>query len=115
MEEVKNTKRKRKADIVREVASGEVFFNVLWTKHRYYILLLFGLGVCYISQHYYVDQMAYAEKEMENDLKRMRMEYTIRSSELMRLSKYSSVEQELKKRNMPLVAPQRPPTQIKIN
>jgi hypothetical protein len=112
MEEVKNTKRKRKVDIAREMASGDMF-NVLWTKHRYYILLLFGLIIWYISQYYYVDQMAYAEKKMENDLTRMRIEYTIRSTEFMRFSKYSSVEQELRKRNMPLVAPQHPPKQIK--
>jgi hypothetical protein len=114
MEEVKNTKRKRKVDIAREVASGDMF-KVLWTKHRYYILLLVGLIVCYISQHNYVDQMAHAERKMENDLTRMRIEYTIRSTELIRFSKYSSVEQELRKRNMPLVAPQRPPKQIKTD
>ncbi|MDR3180600.1 MAG: hypothetical protein LBT61_01560 [Prevotellaceae bacterium] len=113
MEEVKHTNRKRKANIVRDVASGYLFFNVLWEKHRRYVLLLFVLTICYISQHYYVEQTVYAAKKMENELERTRMEYTIRSSELMRLSKYSAVEQELKKRNMTLVAPARPPKQIR--
>ncbi|MDR3184615.1 MAG: hypothetical protein LBT49_04335 [Prevotellaceae bacterium] len=114
MEEIKNTKRKRKSHIIKNVVSGDMF-NVLWIKYHRYVLLLFVLSICYISQRYYVEQTVYAAKKMEGELERTRMEYTIRSSELMRLSKYSSVEQELKKRNMPLVAPQRPPKQIKMN
>ena len=115
MEEVKNTNRKRKASIVKGVVSGDIFLNVLWMKHRYYILLWFGLVLCYISQRYYVEQVVYAEKKMETELKNIRVEYTVRSSEFMRLSKRSAVEQEIKKRSMPLVAPQRPPKQIKID
>jgi hypothetical protein len=115
MGEVKNTTRKRKAGIVKNVASGDMFFNLLWVKWRRYVLLSFVLIIYYISQRYYVEQTVYAAKKMEMELERVRMEYTIRSSELMRWSKYSSVEQELKKRNMTLVAPQRPPKQIKMN
>lgn len=115
MEEVKNTSRKKKANIAKGVVSGEVFFKVLWTKHRRYVLLLFGLSICYISKRYYVEQTVYEAKQMEIEVERARMEYTIRSSELMRLSKHSSVERELKERNMTLIAPQRPPKQIKMN
>ena len=100
---------------MKNVVSGDMFFNVLWTKHRRYLSLLFILGICYISKRYYVEQTMYEAKQMEIEVERARMEYTIRSSELMRLSKRSSVEQELKKRNMTLVAPQRPPKQIKMN
>ncbi|MDR2449470.1 MAG: hypothetical protein LBD52_05875 [Prevotellaceae bacterium] len=115
MEEVKNKSRKKKTGIVKKVASGDMFFNVLWIKHPRYLLLLFILCLCYISKRYYVEQTVYEAKQMEIEVERARMEYTIRSSELMRLSKYSTVEQELKKRNMTLVAPQRPPKQIKMN
>jgi hypothetical protein len=114
MEEVKNTKRKKKTSMVKHVASGDMFFKG-WAKQPRYFLLLFALAVCYISQHYFVEQTVYAAKEMEGELERTRMEYTIRSSELMRWSKHSAVEQELKKRNMTLIAPQRPPKRIKMN
>ena len=114
MEEIKHTNRKRKPS-VKDVMSGNIILSASWMKHRYYVLLLFGLVICYISQHYYVERTVYAEKKMENALRKTRIEYTIRSSELMRLSKRSTIEQELKKRNRTLVAPQHPPKQIKID
>jgi hypothetical protein len=116
MEEAKHTNRKKKASIVvKDLISGRSLFDVLWIKQRGYFFLLFMLAVCYISQHYCVEQTMYAAKKMEKELEKIRTEHTIRSSELMRLSKHSSVEQELKKRNPELVAPQCPPKQIKID
>jgi hypothetical protein len=115
MEEIKNTSRKKKTNIVKDMASGHVFFNMLWIKQQGYLLLLFVLGIWYISQHYFVEQTVREIKAMETRLERLRMEYTVRSSELMRLSKRSTVERELKKRNMSLAAPQRPPKRIKMD
>ncbi|MDR3350456.1 MAG: hypothetical protein LBN98_02255 [Prevotellaceae bacterium] len=115
MEEVKNTNRKKKTSIVKDVASGKLFFNLLWTKWRLYVFLSFVLAIGYISQHYYVEQTMFAAKKMEEELTHTRMEYTIRASEFMRFSKRSTIEQEIKKRNMSLIAPQRPPKQIKMD
>jgi uncharacterized protein YeeX (DUF496 family) len=118
MEETKHTSRKKKAGIVKDVkdvASGKKFFDLFWIKQRRYFLLLFVLAVLYISQRYSVERTVYAAKEMEKELEKLRTEYTIRSSELMRLCKRSSIEQEIKRRGMELVAPQCPPKQIKID
>jgi hypothetical protein len=112
MKETENTNRKKRAGVVKRVASGDAL-NALWVKQRRFFLLLFVLAIAYITQHYGVERTAYAAKKMEVELERVHMGYVIRSSELMRFSKYSTVEQELKRRNINLIAPQHPPKQIK--
>jgi predicted membrane protein len=114
-EEIKNTGRKRKANIVKDVASGNVIFNVVLMKQRWYVLFLFALAIFYITMHYYMEETVRESRKLEQDLNKLRIEYTTRSSELMHISKRSEVDKQIKARGMTLREPQYPAKRIKMN
>jgi hypothetical protein len=115
-EEIENTNKKQTAaGKFRDVVSGKVLFNVLLEKQRGYVLLFFVLAIVYITQHYFMERTVREVKRLEYSLDSLHIEYTIRSAELVRLSKRSTVERELERRNMTLKVPQRPPKRITMD
>ncbi len=113
MTEEKTNIAPRKSNLLKDVVSGNVLFNVVLVKHRWYILYLFALAVFYISMHYYMEGTVRQSRLLRQDLISLRIENTIRTSELMLLSRRSEVTRQIKQRGMSLQEPQYPPKRIK--
>ncbi|MDR3236482.1 MAG: hypothetical protein LBT48_07165 [Prevotellaceae bacterium] len=114
VKESKNSKQRVNDGLkqVKTVVSGNVLFRLLMN-NRWYVLLLFVLGVWYISQRYFVEQSVRNLSALQKELNSVSVEYTSRSTEFMRMSKRSAIERELNRRGMTLQAPQHPPKRIK--
>jgi len=113
-EEVKNTEP-RKTNILKDLVSGKVLLNVVLVNQRWYILFLFVLALSYIGMHYYMERTVRETRRLQQELLSLRIEYTVRSAELMSLSRRSEIARQVRQRGLSIREPQYPPKRIKMD
>ncbi len=77
-----------------------------------FILFLVLLAIIYIANRYHAEKMVREITSLKTEVKDLRAEQILTASELMNLSRPSSVEKLIEERGLGLEEPQEPPRKI---
>ena len=112
MKETKNTNKP--TNVLNDILSGRLFSNIFLVKHRWYVLLLFGLALSYMAMHYYMEKTAKEIEPQEIKLTELREDYLRALLQQESLSKRSAVLKRVEERNIDLKEPKSPAKIIKV-
>lgn len=98
---------------VKGFMKGDILQKDLITKNAGFLLLLVGLMFVYVGIRYYVENDMKEINNLQKELKDVRIEAITRSSELMEISKQSTVVRTINKKGLGLKESTEPPYLIK--
>jgi hypothetical protein len=99
----------------REFLNGEVFTRAFVTTKLSFVMFVAFLAFCYIANHYNVESLLTELAIKNKELKELRSEAITTSSELMNISKQSSVLRQLRENGMTLEPLAEPPRILKVD
>ncbi len=108
------TKHNRKVG-VRQILLGNVFLNENILKWLPVVVLLAFLGLLMISTRFRGEKILRDTHIVQEQVKALRSESATTEARLMRLSRYSTVLKETKRRGLNLKQSNEPPRKIKID
>ena len=108
-------KGQNKASILKQIMTGRIFVNTSIQKHRGYIVFLFFLAIVYIGYRYKVENTALENRELDNDIKKLRTDYIQKATRLMKMGKKSKVLEQIRERNLTIKESQNPFIRIKVD
>jgi len=100
---------------IKNLLNGHFLNRDLFFNQFKFILLLTGLGIFYISNHFHAEKILRETQKLEKELHEMRAESITRTSNLMFMSKQSQVSKLVKDRNLGLEEAVTPPRQIIVD
>ena len=92
---------------------GDILRKDFMTKNAGFFLLIVGLMFIYVGIRYYVENDLKEINNLQRELKDVRIEAITRSSELMEISKQSTVVRTINKKGLGLKESTEPPYLIK--
>ncbi len=98
---------------VKGFMKGDILQKDLITKNAGFLLLLVGLMFVYVGIRYYVENDMKEINNLQKELKDVRIEAITRSSELMEISKQSTVVRTINRKGLGLKESTEPPYLIK--
>ena len=98
---------------VKGFMKGDILRKDFMTKNAGFFLLIVGLMFIYVGIRYYVENDLKEINNLQRELKDVRIEAITRSSELMEISKQSTVVRTINKKGLGLKESTEPPYLIK--
>ncbi|MBO4333430.1 MAG: hypothetical protein J5875_09745 [Paludibacteraceae bacterium] len=98
---------------VKGFMKGDILRKDFMTKNAGFFLLIVGLMFIYVGIRYYVENDLKEINNLQRELKDVRIEAITRSSELMEISKQSTVVKTINKKGLGLKESTEPPYLIK--
>ena len=92
---------------------GDILRKDFMTKNAGFFLLIVGMMFVYVGIRYYVENDLKEINNLQRELKDVRIESITRSSELMEISKQSTVVKTINKKGLGLKESTEPPYLIK--
>jgi hypothetical protein len=100
---------------LREFINGEVFTRAFVTTKLSFVMFVAFLAFCYIANHYKVESLLTELAIKNKELKELRSEAITTSTELMNMSKQSSVHRQLRENGMGLEPLSEPPRILEVD
>lgn len=98
---------------VKGFMKGDILRKDFMTKNAGFFLLIVGMMFVYVGIRYYVENDLKEINNLQRELKDVRIESITRSSELMEISKQSTVVKTINKKGLGLKESTEPPYLIK--
>lgn len=100
---------------IKTMLDGSLLSGAIISKHLPYILFLVFLAVVYISNRLQAEKVVRRLIAAQEEISNMRSEQITTASELMNLSKPSTLENMVEQRGLGLKQPTEPPYKIVVN
>lgn len=104
-----------KSNLKKGFFSGGWLTSEFVRKQRGYIFLMFLLALFYISYRYYSERAIFEREHLEDVVKALEVEYTIKSEELVRRNKRSDIIRQVRESGLDLIESEEPPKRINAN
>ncbi|GHT14875.1 hypothetical protein AGMMS4956_13590 [Bacteroidia bacterium] len=101
------------AGLAEMLTGGKVFANLFHNNLRF-IIMLFGLGILFTTNFFWVQDRAKKRQTLRNEIIYLKSEATTLEMELVRLSSRSEIKNEIEKRNLNLIENKVPPIVLKM-
>jgi len=110
---MKKEKNSKKISL-KQILLGNILLNEQVIKWMPVILLLAGLGLLMISSRFRGEKVIRKMVIVQDSVRELRSESSLIESELMMLTKYSTIEKEVEKRGLGLKLSNKPPVKIEV-
>lgn len=110
-EEIKEAKKKYS---VKEIFGGEILLANFFSRQWLLLLVIFGFIMLFISNRYSMIQKIILTEKLKKELIDSRYDYQVSSAELIRNTRPTAIDRELKKRNIELIDPVEPAFEIQV-
>jgi len=108
-------KKKKQKISLKQVLLGNILLHEQVTKWMPVILFLAFMGILMIASRFRGEKVLRKMVVVQDSVRELRSESSLVESELMMLTKYSTIEKEVEKRNLGLKIANRPPVKIEVS
>lgn len=108
-------KKKKQKISLKQILLGNILLHDQVIKWMPVIVFLAAMGILMISSRFRGEKVLRRMVTMQDSVRELRSESSVVESELMMLTKYSTIEREVEKRGLGLKLANRPPVRIEVS
>jgi hypothetical protein len=108
-------KKKKQKINLKQILLGNILLNDQVIKWMPVIIFLAAMGLLMISSRFRGEKVLRKVVHLQDSVRELRSESSVIESELMMLTKYSTIEDEVEKRGLGLKIANQPPVKIEVS